>query len=99
MSTLHAQAAVMEQVATRFDDVHRSLTAMLSGLRREVESVRTGWQGRGGASFERVSLVWAEEQERLVRALAETATAVRTAGRVYSTTDDQAADRMRSLPL
>jgi WXG100 family type VII secretion target len=101
VSTTQAQAAVMEQVAGRFDDVHRSLHTTLSNLMREVEAVRQAWQGRGGASFEQVSLAWAEDQRRLLRALEETAGAIRTAGRVYTATDDEAAGRMRtvSLPL
>jgi WXG100 family type VII secretion target len=103
VSTTQAEAAVMEQVATRFEDVQRSLQATLNGLMREVESVRPDWQGRGGASFERVSLAWAEDQRRMLLALAETASAIRTAGRVYAATDEAAASRMPvgnvTLPL
>jgi WXG100 family type VII secretion target len=99
LSTTQAQAAVMEQVAGRFDDAHRSLQTTLTNLMREVESVRQAWQGRGGASFEQVSLAWAEDQRRLLRALSETAGAIRTAGRIYTATDDQAAGRLRSVSL
>ena len=101
MTTTQAEAAVMERVAGAFEDAHRSLQTTLTNLMREVESVRQAWQGRGGASFEQVSLAWAEDQRRLLRALEETAGAIRTAGRVYTTTDDEAASRMRtvSLPL
>ena len=103
MSTTHAQAAVMEQVATRFDDAHDSLQAALTSLLREVEAVRNDWQGRGGTSFEQVSRAWAEDQGRLLRSLSETAGAIRGAGRTYAATDDEAAGRMRydriSLPL
>jgi WXG100 family type VII secretion target len=103
VSTTQAEAAVMERVAGKFDDVHQALHTTLSALMREVESVRADWQGRGGASFEQVSLAWAEDQRRLLRALAETASAIRTAGRVYTATDDEAAGRLRlghvSLPL
>lgn len=103
MSTTQAQSAVMEQVAARFDDVQRSLQTTLNNLMREVESVRQAWQGRGGSSFDQVSLSWADDQRRLLRALAETASAVRTAGKVYTAADDDAASRMRvgnvTLPL
>jgi len=103
LSTTAAQAAVMAQVAARFDEVHQSLSATLSGLMREVESVRQDWQGRGGASFEQVSLAWAEDQRRLLRALAETAAAIRSAGQHYEATDASAEQRMRpgglTLPL
>jgi WXG100 family type VII secretion target len=103
VSTTQAEAAVMEQVATKFDDVQQSLSTTLSALMREVESVKPHFKGRGGASFEAVSLAWADDQRRLLRALGETARAIRTAGRVYEATDDAAASRMRTgsinLPL
>jgi WXG100 family type VII secretion target len=93
----------MAQVAAKFDDVHQGLKTTLTNLMREVESVGPHFQGRGGASFQQVSIAWAEDQERMVRALTETATAIRTAGRIYTATDDAAADRMRvptmTLPL
>ena len=85
----------MAQVASRFDDVHQTLRTTLSNLMREVELVRQDWQGSGGTSFQHVSAAWAADQERLLNALSETATAIRTAGRVYTATDDAAASRMK----
>jgi WXG100 family type VII secretion target len=103
VSNTSAEAAVMAQVASRFDNVHQSLSSTLSSLLREVESVRADWQGRGGTSFQDVSLAWGRDQEKLLRALSETAGAIRTAGQVYTATDDAAASRMRAhtivLPL
>ena len=93
----------MAQVASRFDNVHQSLSGTLSNLLREVESVRADWQGRGGTSFQEVSIAWGRDQEKLLRALSETASAIRTAGQVYTATDDAAASRMQAhtivLPL
>lgn len=93
----------MAQVAAKFDDVHQSLKTTLTTLMRDVEAVQPDFQGRGGTSFQVVTRTWAEDQERLLRALAETANAIRTAGRDYTATDDAAADRMRiptmTLPL
>jgi WXG100 family type VII secretion target len=92
----------MAQVAARFDDVQASLRSTLTTLLREVESVRADWQGSGGSSFQQVTAAWGDDQSRLLLALRETATAIRTAGRVYTATDDSAAHRMTStmtLPL
>lgn len=93
----------MERVATKFDDAHQSLQSMLSRLMQEVEAVKGDWQGRGGSSFEQVSQAWAQDQRKILVALSETASAIRTAGKVYTATDDQAASRMKSthvnLPL
>ncbi|HEX6870473.1 MAG TPA: WXG100 family type VII secretion target [Micromonosporaceae bacterium] len=98
-----AEAVVMAQVAGRFDQARESLQATLSSLKAEVESVQSHFQGRGGTSFQQVSLAWAADQERLLRALAETANAIRTAGRDYTATDETSADRMKvakiTLPL
>jgi len=102
VSSTQAQAAVMAQVAARFDDVQVSLRSTLTNLLREVESVRADWQGSGGDSFQQVTAAWGNDQRRLLTALAETATAIRTAGQVYTAADDSAAQRMSSsitLPL
>lgn len=102
VSSTQAQAAVMAQVAGRFDDVQASLRSTLTNLLREVESVRADWQGSGGDSFQQVTAAWGNDQRRLLTALGETATAIRTAGQVYTAADDSARQRMSSsitLPL
>ncbi len=103
MSTTQAQAEVMHQVASRFDDAQQQLQTMLTQLLREVEAAKAVWQGRGGASFEQASVAWAEQQRRLLTALAQTATAVRTAGTRYEHTDAEVAGRLTmpaiDLPL
>jgi WXG100 family type VII secretion target len=97
VSSTQAEIAVMQSVAAHFDDVAQTLQTMLSRLIGEVESVRQDWQGRGGTSFEQVSLAWAGDQARLLTALAETATAIRAAGTGYTATDDAASARL-SVP-
>ena len=103
VSTTQATAAVMEQVASRFDQANQSLQTMLTTLMRELEVLQSEWRGRGGRSFEQVKQAWAADQQKIHRALAETASAIRTAGKVYTITDDEAAGRFRpgsiSLPL
>ncbi len=94
--TTQAQAAVMERTAARFEQVNQSLQGMLSRLLSELEVLRSQWQGAGGRSFEQVKLAWADDQQALSRALAETASAIRTSGRRYDATDSDAAGRMTS---
>jgi WXG100 family type VII secretion target len=92
----------MDATARRFDDVNASLDGMLRRLLSELEGLRSQWTGAGGRSFEQVKLAWAADQEKLNRALSETATAVRTAGRQYAVTDTAAADRFtvrHEMPL
>lgn len=92
--TTQAQAAVMESTAARFEEVNHSLEGMLKRLLAELEVLQTQWVGRGGATFEQVKRAWAADQTALHRALAETATAIRSAGRGYRASDDAAADRL-----
>lgn len=106
VATTEAQAAVMRQTADKFDQVNQSLQTMLQSLLGELEALRTQWQGAGGSSFEQVKLAWAEDQQALHQALGETATAIRTSGAQYTTSDTAAADRLgghrgggRQLPL
>ena len=89
-----AQAAVLESTAKKFDQANHELDGMLSRLLRELDVLRTAWQGRGGRSFEEVKQAWANDQRALHKALGETAAAIRTAGRSYTTSDTDAADRV-----
>jgi WXG100 family type VII secretion target len=102
MSVSQTSAELMETTARRFENANGSLDGMLRRLMNELEGLRTQWTGAGGRSFEQVKQAWAADQEKLNRALAETATAMRTAGRQYTATDTAASDRFtahHSLPL
>ena len=102
MSVSQTSTELMQTTARRFEDVNASLDGMLRRLLGELEGLRSQWTGAGGRSFEQVKLAWAADQEKLHRALAETATGIRTAGRQYTATDTTAADRFtarHSLPL
>ena len=94
MSVSQTSTDLMEATARRFDEVNRSLDAMLRRLMGELEILRTQWTGAGGRSFDRVKQAWAADQEKLHRALAETATAIRTSGRQYAQADESAAARV-----
>lgn len=98
----HAQADVMARTSAMFNSVHDNLKTTLDRLMLEVESVRSEWQGRGGASFQLVAQEWRNDQERMLLALSETANAILTAGRSYSAADEAAGSRMTAtyqLPL
>jgi WXG100 family type VII secretion target len=95
VSSTQAEAAVMAQVSSKFEEAATTLGRILNALMVEVDSVKSDWVGRGGASFQQVTTAWGEDQRRLLQALSETATAISTAGRSYVATDDAAADRMK----
>jgi len=103
VSGTQTQAAVMADVAAKFDQVNQSLEGMLGRLMRELDGLQSQWVGRGGRSFDQVRLAWAEGQRKLHTALTETASGIRTAGKVYTATDDEAAARFNqpgmTLPL
>lgn len=94
MSVTTAQAAVMEQTAARFEQVHDSLAGMLTRLMADLELLRTHWQGAGGQSFAQAKEAWADDQKALQRALAQTVDAIRATGKRYAATDAEAADRL-----
>ncbi|ROT33954.1 WXG100 family type VII secretion target [Micromonospora sp. HM5-17] len=94
MSRTQAEAAVMQQTATKFEQVDQGLQSMLSSLMNELEVLRSAWQGAGGRSFEQVKQQWAQSQEKMHQALRETASAIRTAGQQYDASDTEASSRM-----
>jgi WXG100 family type VII secretion target len=103
MAVSQTSTELMETTARKFEDVNASLDGMLRRLLNELEGLRTQWTGAGGNSFTNVKQAWAAEQKNLNQALAETATAIRTAGKQYATTDSAAAGRFPTphvnLPL
>lgn len=94
MATTQAPAAVMAHTAARFDQVNVALEGMLKRLLTELEALRTQWQGAGARSFEQVKTAWANDQEMLHRALAETADAIRRSASNYDASDTTAASRL-----
>jgi WXG100 family type VII secretion target len=94
VSQTQSEAAVMESTAAKFGSTNDSLNQMLSSLMSQLEVLQSTWRGRGGQSFQQVKEKWAEDQRAISRALAETASAIRTAGQQYTASDDEAANRV-----
>jgi WXG100 family type VII secretion target len=100
-----AEAAVMESTATKFESANSSLQSTLTKLMDRLTSLQTAWQGAGGKAFEQVKLQYEADQKALSNALTETASAIRTSGTAYTTSDTEAASRVvksnsgLSLPL
>jgi WXG100 family type VII secretion target len=97
MSTTQAQAAFMEQTATRFETTNGELQGMLRGLLGRLEALQGQWAGSGARSFHNVKEQWANDQSKLQQALLETAGAIRTSGRNYTASDSEATSRMNSI--
>ncbi len=94
MSQTKANAQMMASTAAKLDEVNDSLQSMLKGLMSELEALQSGWVGHGGKAFWLVKQDWAEKQEKMSHALAETAGKIRTSGTSYDTTDTEASSRM-----
>jgi WXG100 family type VII secretion target len=92
-----SEAAVMEQTAAKFESANQSLNQMLNSLMSELEVLQSAWKGSGAQSFEQVKIQWSEDQRKVSHALAETATAIRTAGRQYTSSDSEASGRLGSV--
>lgn len=94
VSTTQAQAAVMEQVAGKFERTNSAIQGMLSSLMSQLEPLQSRWAGAGGLSFTQVKLAWQDDMKKISQALTETADAVRTSGLNYTSTDDTAQQRV-----
>lgn len=95
----------MDSTASKFLSTQESLNSMLSRLLNELEILQTHWRGRAGRSFTSVKEAYQANQNKLSAALGETATAIRTSGTTYTSTDDEASTKVGgintsvSLPL
>jgi WXG100 family type VII secretion target len=91
LSSTHADMAVLEATAKKFESVNTELEGMLKSLLQELEVLQSAWKGAGGTSFTEVKTRWASDQNTLHQTLSQTAQAIRTSGRTYDATDTNAA--------
>jgi ESAT-6 family protein len=101
-----AESAVMASTAAKFETANQELTSMLNNLMSELSVLSSAWKGRGAMEFEKVKQQYAKDLNDLNKALADTATAIRTSGVSYDASDSEAAARVtksggggHSLPL
>lgn len=89
-----AQSADMAHAAAQFEQVNGSLQSMLNKLMTELSMLSGAWKGLGAVEFEKVKQQYAKDLADLNRALADTATAIRTSGVGYDSSDSDAAARV-----
>jgi WXG100 family type VII secretion target len=95
----------MEATAGKFEQAREGLDSMLTRLLGELEILQSHWKGRAGSSFTQVRDAYQANQKKLSLALGETATAIRTSGQTYTSTDDESSAKVGgintnlSLPL
>ncbi|GIF19870.1 hypothetical protein Ate02nite_26000 [Paractinoplanes tereljensis] len=94
VSETQAEAAVMAQTATKFENVNQELQSMLSTLMSELSVLSSAWKGRGAHAFEQVKTQYQADLQKLNQALSETAVAIKDSGHHYTTTDDEAASKL-----
>ena len=85
---------MLADTANKFDTVNQSLTSMLSKLMGRLDGLQGAWKGMAATEFERVREQYQKDLTDLNRALAETATAIRTSGQEYTATDTESASRV-----
>ena len=64
---------------------------MLKRLGGELDALTGAWVGLGANAFQQVRARWEADVQALSQALSETATAIDTAGKQYTASDEQAA--------
>jgi WXG100 family type VII secretion target len=84
----------MEQTAGKFESTNSALQSMLSSLMNQLEPLQSRFVGAGGTSFTQVKLAWNQDAQKINRALSETADAIRSSGRNYTSTDDATQQRI-----
>jgi WXG100 family type VII secretion target len=89
-----AEAQVLATTAQRFDSVSQSLESMLNSLMNELAVLESAWRGAAGTQFTTVKQKWHDSQRKIQMALTQTATAIRTSGSTYTSTDTDAASRV-----
>src|SRR5215207_10253160 len=97
MAQTTAEAAVMESAAGKFERVDDSLQSMLTRLMNELEALQTAWKGAGGSSFTQVKMAYEANQKALSRALRETASAIRSSGSNYTSTDQESSSMVGGI--
>jgi WXG100 family type VII secretion target len=81
----------MADTASKFRGTNDDLVSMLKKLGTELDGLSTQWVGLGANTFQQVRARWEADVAALSQALSETATAVETAGKNYTASDEQAA--------
>lgn len=94
VSQTQTESAVMASTAAKFETVNSSLTSMLNQLMSQLSTLQGSWKGLAATEFERVKTQYNKDLSDLNRALAETATAIRTSGVSYDASDSAAASRV-----
>ena len=94
VSTTAAQAAVMQQTASHFDDAKGNLDTTLKHLMGHLDALLAhGWTGAAANAFSNSRMQWGDDQTNLNNNLGATAQMLRDAAATYTTTDDSGAGR------
>jgi WXG100 family type VII secretion target len=91
-----AEAQIMAQAANTFRSTNSDLANLLKQLMTELDGLRGGWKGAGAQAFDAARTRWSDDMRTLHQALDETATAIETAGRSYTSSDDESARRLNA---
>jgi WXG100 family type VII secretion target len=87
----------MASTAAKFDETEAGLRSMLQKLLGELEILNTSWVGASGRSFTSVKEAYEANLKKLSSALSETASAIRSSGTTYSSTDDESASKVGGI--
>jgi WXG100 family type VII secretion target len=90
--------AILAQVAGKFETNRSLIKEQLGIITNAVERTRPAWQGTAGMGFQTVSQMWGEQQDRILRLLAETAQSIRDYASI-SATATQEAEQAVNVPM
>jgi WXG100 family type VII secretion target len=86
----------MAQASAKFRSTNADLAGNLQRLMGELDGLRAGWKGSGAQAFDGARLQWNDGMKQLHQALDETADAIEKAGRFYTASDAESANRVNA---
>jgi WXG100 family type VII secretion target len=95
--------ATLEQIASKFEHNRTLINEQFKVITDAVERTRPAWGGSAGTGFQSVHQMWGEQQDRILRLLAETAQSVRGTATVAGVATQEAEQQIKAsigdLPL
>jgi WXG100 family type VII secretion target len=88
--TFNAVTPELQKAATKADDAGGQLAKMISGLLDNLAPMESGFVGAAGMSFQQVKASVNADLVTITDALNEVAEGIRTAGRDFDVSDDEA---------
>src|ERR1700753_3257387 len=94
---MKAGSGTLSRAAGMVSDARADFDRLAKNLSDQIHSYQVKWQGQGGAAFFKLHQEWTERQQRIVSALNEFETSLRSTEHDNVNTDDTQSTSMGQL--